>query len=366
MINDRNSSVELLRIIAMIFVVSSHFSVHSGFDINQIADESITNAVFLQISTLGYVGIDIFMCIYGYYNILQNSYVITIKRVIRIWLVTIFYSATIYLIFIMLNYEVFSLKNCIKAFFPISFDEYGFPTLYIIVSLITPFINSGLINLTKSNRRSLALTVLVMWSIIPTLSLGYIKNYEYQLVDYILLYCVGALMRLKFDTLDMQHVVLKKLGGVLFSLSVFSMITVALVYVIFHRTYSVVIPSISVFLFRCSPISIMATIGLVLIFTSIELKSKWVNLVASLTFGVYLIHDNNYVRLFLWRNLIKSKQYAYKNLLPVYELSIVVIVFIVCCLIELLRKKLFDKFFRQISERITFACKRVYIALYKK
>ena len=59
----RNSSVELLRIIAMLFIIASHFSVHSGFDLGLISQGNPFGAIVLRMSVLGYIGIDIFMCI---------------------------------------------------------------------------------------------------------------------------------------------------------------------------------------------------------------------------------------------------------------------------------------------------------------
>lgn len=51
----RNSSIELLRIIAILFIITGHYSVHNGFD-----NRTITfgvNRVILDISKLGSIGI---------------------------------------------------------------------------------------------------------------------------------------------------------------------------------------------------------------------------------------------------------------------------------------------------------------------
>ena len=57
----RNSSLELLRILAMLFIVISHYSVHGGFNLNSI--NLLFNKVFLQVSTLGNLGVNIFVLI---------------------------------------------------------------------------------------------------------------------------------------------------------------------------------------------------------------------------------------------------------------------------------------------------------------
>ena len=134
----RNSSIEVLRIIAMLFIVCSHFSVHGNYNFEMVVEENFFSAIILKLSVLGYVGIDIFMCIYGFFNIREQNYRKTIIRVFRIALQVFFYSFFIYLFFLVSKQIPFSYKEMIKAILPLSFDEYGFPTVYVIVSLISP------------------------------------------------------------------------------------------------------------------------------------------------------------------------------------------------------------------------------------
>lgn len=76
------------------------------------------------------------------------------------------------------------------------------------------------------------------------------------------------------------------------------------------------------------------------------------------TFAVYLIHDNNYVRYWLWHHLIRLdgtlNQPYYLILLVLAPLSI----FMVCVAVDLLRARLFelagvDKLLGRINFQIT-------------
>ena len=60
-------------------------------------------------------------------------------------------------------------------------------------------------------------------------------------------------------------------------------------------------------------------------------------------FGVYLIHDDNLVRPFLWETLFKDASYANSNLLILYSIAVIILVFIVCTLIELFRIYVIEK-----------------------
>ena len=57
----RNSAIEALRILAMLFIVLSHASVHGGYDI--INSSFSVNRYFLECSVLGNLGVDIYILI---------------------------------------------------------------------------------------------------------------------------------------------------------------------------------------------------------------------------------------------------------------------------------------------------------------
>ena len=62
------------------------------------------------------------------------------------------------------------------------------------------------------------------------------------------------------------------------------------------------------------------------------------NLIASSTFGVYLIHDNPYIRNYIWKELFKVSSYINSPYLFLYSILITFIVFIVCTFIDLIRR----------------------------
>ena len=64
---------------------------------------------------------------------------------------------------------------------------------------------------------------------------------------------------------------------------------------------------------------------------------KSINLISSATFGVYLIHDNNYMRRFLWYTLFHNASYTESPYLIPHSLCAILLVFVCCTLIELFR-----------------------------
>ncbi len=65
-VEQRQSSIELLRIIAMILIVAHHFEIHGGFAYPQ--DAVSVNRIWMQfISSGGKVGVNIFVLLSGYF-----------------------------------------------------------------------------------------------------------------------------------------------------------------------------------------------------------------------------------------------------------------------------------------------------------
>ncbi|PEE37401.1 hypothetical protein COL91_28575 [Bacillus pseudomycoides] len=57
-------------------------------------------------------------------------------------------------------------------------------------------------------------------------------------------------------------------------------------------------------------------------------------------FGIYLIHDNPFIRHFIWIDLFHNAEHYYGKYLVLRSITEPIIVFLVCLLIELLRRKI--------------------------
>ena len=88
----RNSMIELLRIISMILIVLSHYSSKSGVDIQTLP---LLSRYFFELTILGNLGVDIFVLITGYYGLKQPF---SLNRIVKFVLEVFFYSISIYLI----------------------------------------------------------------------------------------------------------------------------------------------------------------------------------------------------------------------------------------------------------------------------
>jgi hypothetical protein len=72
---------------------------------------------------------------------------------------------------------------------------------------------------------------------------------------------------------------------------------------------------------------------------------------ASATFGVYLIHDNDIIRKLLWLDWFRNAEYQDSLLLIPYSIFVVAVVYIVCATIDLLRRYIIEIPCMKIVER---------------
>ena len=98
---------------------------------------------------------------------------------------------------------------------------------------------------------------------------------------------------------------------------------------------------------------VMISIFLFIGFLNLKIKyNKIINLIATATFGMHLIHDNVYVRDFLWNVLFEDSSLKNSIFLIPYSLLIIAIVFCGCTIIELFRIHIIEKSFQLYT--ITF------------
>lgn len=79
----RNSSIELLRIISMVMIMFYHFSIHGHFDF-ATASVSVSRMWLNLISMGGKIGVDLFVLISGYY-LISDTKSLNFKKILKLW-----------------------------------------------------------------------------------------------------------------------------------------------------------------------------------------------------------------------------------------------------------------------------------------
>ena len=326
----RNSSIELLRIIAMLFIVLSHLCVHNGIAMSEMPIS--VNKIFVQWGTLGNLGVDIFVIISGYFISTKDF---SRKRLIDLLTQVWFYSILLAVVCIFAFHVTVGTKDIIKVVLPTIFAEYWFFTAYIVLLLISPFINILIKNLERASFAKLLFILVGLWVVIPTFTKQ--SMYGGELAQFVLLYLIGAYFRKYPDNCFSKRKVRSWCTALCWALLLLSVICVDL---LSSKLGGALNAYRGYFFSRHSLLIVGIAVGMFAIAVYRKpFTSKLINTVSSCVFGVYLIHDNPLVRKIIWTRIFPISQIYDSSLFILYAAGIVITVFLVCAAVEFVRSK---------------------------
>ena len=149
-----------------------------------------------------------FIMIFGYFGIRQKF---NLKRLINLIITVLTYSVLTCLVITIISRQ-YELKTLIKAIIPISLHKYWFISAYAVFYLFTPLLNDILTKLNKKEYQIFLLIMLTLWSFIPTITLNKLTYYCNELEQFLLIYSIGAYMRLHCED-SIKSLYVKILSG---------------------------------------------------------------------------------------------------------------------------------------------------------
>ena len=139
---ERQSNIELLRIISMFFIVIEHLLI-MGTD---FFSNPIGNQLLVANSIIGftYIGVNCFILITGYFGA-DFSW----KRLLSLYLICFFYELVGFVMAYCHGDVAWSTNALSYIIFPLSHSNVWFIRCYVILLLLLPIINAGLNSLNK-------------------------------------------------------------------------------------------------------------------------------------------------------------------------------------------------------------------------
>ena len=194
----RQANFEILRILAMLMVVTMHYLIKGQVAVSQSVDQSGVNllAWFLQSACI--VAVNVYVLISGYF--LPDS-VWSMKKLLQLVCQVWFYSLVIPLLCYCLSVgevKAWDFYDWLAVIFPFQMEHYWFATAYIILYLISPIIKMAVEHLKEQELRRIILLLLLFFSIgksvipvkIPT------DKYGYDFGWFVCLYLIACYLRL--------------------------------------------------------------------------------------------------------------------------------------------------------------------------
>ena len=358
---NRDSNIEMLRIIAMLFILFHHYALYNS--LYNLDVSNMNKYIGIILFSLGKIGVNIFILITGYFSIKKNF---SIKKLIKLWLEVVFYSVGVTFVFAISGKVQLNFKELIKFIFPISFNKYWFITISIILYTLMPFINRYVNKVNKEQYQKLLVILFFLcvglYSIMYS-SITYSMNESLPLsniIFYILVYLIGGYIRL-YGIEKIENISCKRTIG--YTLLIFCVFTIFLtVSEIIDYKYNKLgnvlfwyTRSNSIFVYILSILTFYS-------FKKIELKEiKIINLLASSCFGIYLIQSHTFIAgKKLYKDIIHTEYFVKSPLLIVQAIASIIVIYFIGGCIDLVRQKViedkiikikkFDSFFNKIDK----------------
>lgn len=343
----RNSSMELLRILAMLLILAHHSMVHSGLDM-LAAGVSPRELFELALHTGGKLGVAVFVVITGYYQVTARFHP---AKPLLLTAQTGFYGLVLFGIAFargtlgpwtpQLAFSGF------KALFSALCNEYWFVTTYLALYLFSPFLNRLIRALSRRELLALIALCFTVTSLLPTVFFLQMNWYSLGAL-FVLLYLIGAYLRLYPPLRQVSGWALLA-GAAAAQLALFALVAVVLPGI--SRDSQLLAQYRLNLWLESSPLTILIAAALVLAFGRFTFHSRVVNRIASATLGVYLLHDNNYVRPALWGHLPIAAHLA-DNLIFLYAPLCILGVYLACTVLELIRQRLIERLYAPALTRL--------------
>lgn len=324
----------------MLLIVAHHYVVNSGLmdaDGPILMSPMSSQSLFLLLfGAWGKTGINCFVLITGYFMCKSRITAKKFAKLVGEWLL---YRYLIYIIFILSDYQSFSLKEFVKTIVPITQATQNFTSCFVLFWLFIPFLNILIAHMKE--RQHFYLLVLTGFTYV---FLGTFHRVTMNYVSwFMVLYLIASFIRI-YPKKWMSN---KMICGIMLCFSILlSCASVIICAKTGHSPYWFVTDSNTI-------LALMVGIFSFLLFKNIKIQpNRIINTVAASTFGVLLIHaHSDTMRQWLWKDVLDNVGHYGDRLMPLYAICCVLGIFIVCVLIDIIRINLLEKPFFKLWDK---------------
>lgn len=324
---ERNSSIELLRILAIIGVIILHYNnseMGSGF---KYVTEGSINQLYLFFSESVFIcAVDLFVMISAFY--LSNTKKRRFIKIVELNIQVIAFRLAMYVASWVIKGEELSIKSMVVCFLPVNY----FVILYSILYILSPYMNVLIEKISRHDLKKL-ITKLVLIFSVWTVLVDYLENltgqafnglstvgmygsqYGYSIVNFILIYFIGAYIR-------KNGIKIKKNTAI-----VSVMVLICIIYSLSLIEHKLGLESVTTWNYN-NPLIILLSAVILLLFMNWNYNNKVINELARGTFTCFLFHecliDKVHVENFVNRPLIELIIHQICVAVGLYLLSYVV------------------------------------------
>lgn len=362
----RNSKIELIRLVAMGMIILSHVLPNYGNNmLNSVVDlnKSTTNInifILMIYKYMGSIGNVLFIICSSYFLTESNN--VKMKKIIKMVLETFIISVSILFIFLISGLQI-SLKDIIKQFFPILFQNNWFIGCYLLFYIIHPFLNLIIDTLDKKKMLLLNGSLCFLY-----LGIQFVFSYKYffnELTGFIIIYLLVAYQKKYMKNFQCD---IKKNKIILIMASIILVIFLFFINVL-GNNISLFDNKILYFNRTSNPIIVLIGFAIFNLFVAQkDFENKTINYMSSLTIYVYLIHDNYIYRTYMYEKIFAfiHATFSYRYIcliIPPIAAGVGICSFILASIYKKVTKNSINKIVELIHNKILLNIKEKYLSI---
>lgn len=380
-VHRRLPNFEILRVLAMFLIIVGHFFVHGlrgegngvmlSYDGKSVLD-TVSFGIAQSLWVFSSIAVNLYVLISGYFLVQSKA---KWGKIPSIWMQTAFYSVCIYIVFAVvgLGGGIFGVKDFVSSVLVVRYGAvadrtYWFVAQYIGLLALSPFLNRLVAGMTKVEYRTLIVILLLLDFSFGYVFYGNVYSGGQTLFHFISVYFIAGYIRhyQLFGTWSKR-----KLLGVC-AIVIVAVVALDYMYCLAHcikhqETFQLQLSS------RYLNYNGIPLVLAVLVFCMVQRASirdnrlvRFLVAIAPFSFGVYLMHDNIYVRGWLWRVVTSYVSFSPSNVV-LCSLYVAASIYAVCTGIDMLRALVFRILrIEVLSGKITsFAGRLVGLIVYK-
>ena len=280
---ERESNIELLRILLGFAVIILHFNYYPGGGGAVELTAGFTQTILVFLETLCICAVNVFLLISGYFGVKTEK--INFSRVIKLLIQTVAFQFALTFASCLMSRSC-SIIKLIRALLPVNY----YVILYSSLMFVAPYINRLMYSLKEKALRIFILFSFLLFSVYPTIveileevtgetfeglsSIGLSgSDAGYTIVNFILIYMIGAFLKI---TNQKEKRSIRQL----------IIILVMCIFVLF--SWRAFLPNTA--FYYCNPLIIIEGVSIFLLFAKLHIKSKVINILASASFSCFLIN----------------------------------------------------------------------------
>lgn len=350
----RQANFELLRIVAMLMIITMHYLGKGNMITSYIENDTVVNYFGWLIESFCIVAVNCYVLLSGYF-LVESEW--RLGRVISLLSQILFYSLLIPAVMLVtgaVSLGELSAYDWLRFFLPIGSEHYWFATAYLLLYLFAPLFAAGIKKTNPKTLRRIILALLFFLSLEKTIfpAVFATDRYGYEYGWFLFLFLIAAYIRLY----GIPFLEKKKNGALVYVvMSLLIMAVSAGAGQLARRTESAALTY-----YMDMPYSynyllcLIGAVGFFYAFKNWKMKegrvADLIRRLSPYTFGIYLLHEHSLIR-YQWMKWLGADNVRGTWMFLPHMIGSILAVYLVGTLVDYVRAYLFARIAGWYEER---------------